>query len=175
MIIYTIVPESDIYHSLLLESSNDWDVFQQFDGRKLGDSWTPIPVKIYRSLEAGDFPSLASHVPVFSRRALQSLSPLIGDCIEALPLKNNVEELYAINVLDVVDCLDYSRSEFKYFSDGEIMDIVRYAFKADCIRDKHIFKVRESPLNRVLVSEEFKNVVEGSGLEGLIFRLVDQE
>lgn len=71
--------------------------------------------------------------------------------------------------------MDYSRAELKYFSDGEIMDIVRYAFKADCIRGKHIFKVRESPLNRVLVSDEFKNVVEGSGLEGLIFRIVDQE
>ena len=144
MSIYVIVPDSDIYHSLLLGDSDDWDVFHQFDGRKFIDSWRPVPVRIYRSHKSGDFPSLVSHVPVFSRRALHALSPLIGDSIEALPLQNSVEELYAINVLAVVDCMDYSRAELKYFSDGEIMDIIRYAFKPDCIKGKHIFKVRES-------------------------------
>src|SRR5438045_3641668 len=74
--------------------------------------WRPIRVNVDATAGgAGDFPSLQEGaVPVFSERALDALGPLIQGRIEALPIVHPNGQYFLINVLDIVDCLDESRS-----------------------------------------------------------------
>lgn len=173
MTIYRIVPDSDTYHSLSIIDSEHVEIFRQFTGKSLAHSWFPVQVRIFRAKKSGDFPSLLSHVPIFSERALQILRPLISNSLEALPLKCDFGKFYAANILDVVDCLDDSLANIERFSSGRIMAIERYAFKEDCIEGKHIFKIPETALQDVLVSDNFKSLVEENGLLGLEFKQVD--
>jgi hypothetical protein len=169
---YTITPDADTYHCLVLTNPSDWDRFDEFTGERLADTWTPVAVKTLKVKKAGDFPYLISHVPVFSGRAWQILQSLVKGSVEALPLEHPTKTVYAINVLDLLDCLDYSRSQIVRFPSGGIMEIERYAFKEGCVEGKHIFKIAEAPLKQVLVSDAFKELVERSQLEGLIFSKV---
>jgi hypothetical protein len=172
MTTYTIISDVDTYDALVLANPNDWDKLDKFTGERLADTWTPVAVKTLKVKKAGDFLYLIHHVPVFSERAWQVLQPLVKDSVEALPLKHPKKIFYAINVLVLVDCLDYSRSQIERFPSGGIMEIERYVFKDGCVEGKHIFKVAEAPLKRVLVSEKFKELVEKNRLEGLIFSKV---
>jgi hypothetical protein len=168
MAVYKMVPDTDKYHRLVLGESGQ-RIVNRFLGRSLKKRWKPLSVSIYKSKKWGDFPRLESHVPVFSDKALKILEPLIADSIEALPLISDSKRFFAVHVLDLVDCLDYERSEVKRFPEGNIMRIGWYVFKKGCIDGKHIFRIREAPLKDVLVSEEFKRVVEESKLEGVDF------
>jgi hypothetical protein len=172
MAVFVFTPDSDTYDSLVLAKSRDYDRLNMFTGGALASDWRPISARILKGKKHGDFPSLAGHVPVFGKRALDALRPLVNHCIEVLPLKVPSGELFAINVLQITDCLDVSRSELELDPDGEVMYIARYAFDEQCLEGKHILKLRQVPLYGVFVSEEFKRRVEEEGLQGLIFREV---
>jgi len=166
---YLPIPDSDIYHRIHPCNSDGWNVlFDQFKGKPVGDAWTPIPVKFKKGQRRGDFPFLVTSIPVFSERALQVLKPLVADKIEILPLECQEEPLYAINVLDVVYCLDYSRSKFEFFLGNRT--IKKYAFKEGSIYGHHLFKLETE--RGVLVSHRFKSLVEQNGLVGLTFKPV---
>ena len=172
MAVFVYTPDSDTHDSLVLPNSRDYDRLNLFTGKELAKAWRPLSVRVVKGKKRSDFPSLASHVPVFTRRALDTLYPLVAPHIEALPLKSTKGEFFAINVLLVTECLDLSRSEVKFFSSGGIMRIARYAFDMECVRGQDMFKLRQVPLYEVYVSDEFKRQVEGAGLQGLIFRKV---
>jgi hypothetical protein len=171
---YIAIPDSDEFDSLLPLDSEDWDVFERFDGRPLAASWSPVPVKVYVGKRRGDFPSLLADVPVFSERALHVLGPLMGSSIEALPLQCKKGSFYAINVLEVVAALDQERSEIDRFPDGRVMDVERYVLQEDLLQGRDIFKLAEVTPSRVFVSEAFKKSAEENGLQGLIFKPVDR-
>jgi len=166
---FLIIPDSDIYNSLVPSNPEDWSIFDLFIGNSLADTWHPVNVEILKAKKVGDFPSLANHVPVFSVRALQVLRPLLGECIEALPLACKSHNFYAINVLEVLNCLDKGKSEITWLPSGGVMFIDRYVFKKSCIGEQHIFKLVEKVLGKPIVSETFKKIVEQANLEGLIF------
>jgi hypothetical protein len=76
--------------------------------------------------------------------------------------------------LDVIDCLDYEKSELSYFRSDphDIKKILKYEFLKDKIRDKVIFKIPENKLNVPFVTDQFKLEVEKHGLEGFRFEEV---
>jgi hypothetical protein len=173
MSVYKLVPDGDSYDSLLYDEQDDTvSIDRQFNGQPLARSWIPVRVKIYSVGQRGDFPELGSHIPVFSERAWRILEPLIGASVEALPLACDEGTFLAINVTDVADCLDHERSSISRFSDGRVMWVDSHVFKEGCVGDRNIFKIPESRLAAVFVSEKFKKAVEDTGLEGLIFRQV---
>lgn len=169
MNLYILSTNVDIYDCLLLANSDQWEIFDAFNGQSIINKPTRVDVRYFKCEKSGDFPYLASHVPVFNERAFKTLQPLISQNIESFQLESESDSLYAINVLKVVDCLDYEKSEIEWLPEGNIMLIDRYVFKNDCAKGEHIFKIRQAELKDVLVSEEFKKLVESSGLEGLIF------
>lgn len=172
MTVYLLRPKSNTYHSLAPLHEEDWEVFDSFVGDPLGERWTPVRVVFEEGDAAGDFPSLLRHVPVFSDRALKVLLPLIETSVEVLPLDlvGEEEKLYAINVLNLLDALDYEKSKVTRFPSGGVMFIDEYAFREDVISGADIFKIAEAPLKSVLVSECFKALTEENGLLGLAFK-----
>ena len=58
-----------------------------------------------KGLELSDAPGFT--IPVFSRRAWECLEPLISKNVEILPLDFNEKEYFGINVITVLDAIDY--------------------------------------------------------------------
>lgn len=148
---------------------------QSFDGRPKKINWTPIKVKRMepeKGLLLGDAPGFT--IPVFSKRALEFLYPIIGDSSEILPLLTDEGEFYGINVTAVVDVIDYAKSEYLTYNDGKrIMAFKKYAFVQNHVLMHHnIFKIVDEPTRRAYVSDKFKRVVEDNELTGFKFKLV---
>jgi hypothetical protein len=160
----------------------DRDLLFFSSGQPLSGTWVPVPVLLDHRLvdnvmeepqpRKGDFPSLYGATPIFSERAWETLYPLVGGSVEALPLIHpSGEKYFAINVLDVVDCLDLTKTKLtRNDVTGRVSSIQEYHFRQHLLTGKHIFKLPETKGLEVLVSEEFKQAVETSELKGLIFR-----
>jgi len=80
---------------------------------------------------------------------------------------------YLIHVMETIDCLDVERSKLKRFDEadgGWVMEIVRYALKAELLVGKHIFKLTPETTGSLLLDDTFRTAVEENGLTGLEFR-----
>src|SRR2546427_2089610 len=107
---------------------HDLDYFQtHFVGEAMATKWRPPPVTIQgKSKRLTDFVSWMHQAPVCSERAKDSLEPVIGDSVEFLRLVEiRGKPYYAINVLKLVDCLDWtgSRVTFSPSAPDRILDI----------------------------------------------------
>lgn len=147
---------------------------QSFDGRIKKDIWKPLPVKRMepeKKLELSDAPGFT--IPVFSKKALEILRPLIQNSVEELALQFQEAEYYGINVTAVLNVIDYSKAKYRMYSDGKrIMAFQKYAFR-NCIelRNNNIFKIVDEPTRRAFVSDKFKQTVENYNLSGFKFKL----
>lgn len=175
MRIWQLYFDVDKYENLVPVIKFSADEIQSFDGRRKKDVWTPVQVKRMepeKKLELGDAPGFT--IPVFSRRALEILYPIIKDSVEVLELKFPEEEFYGINIISVLDVIDYSKSQYRTFSDGKkIMAFQKYVFKM-CreLEINNIFKIVDEKRRRAFVSDRFKNAVEENNLKGFKFKLV---
>lgn len=175
MKIWKLFFEVDKFDNLMPEVPFSVEELHSFDGREQKEKWKPIKVKrMYpqKKLQLGDAPGF--DFPVFSRRAVDVLRPLIQDSIEKLELISQDGEYYGINVITVLDVIDYQKSKYKTFSDGKrIMAFEKYCFKENNdIKRYNIFKIVDEPRRSAFVSDKFKQAVEQSGLLGFKFVLV---
>jgi hypothetical protein len=165
--------ELDTFDNLIPVKELSLDEILSFNGISKKSEWKPIAVRKMENKELSNAPGFHSHIPVFDGTALDQVSDLILDGAEVLPMLSLDGEFYAINVTDVLDCIDYDKSVFKKFSDGKrIMRFIKYEFIADIVRGKHIFKIVDEPLRRPFVSDEFRKRVINNNLLGFKFKLV---
>lgn len=148
----------------------------QFDeGHSIAASWQPVTMEVDISGgPLGDFPRCPMGPPVLSKQAWNVLCPHIGTVAEALPVMTPFGDYFALNILDVIDCLDHMRSEFTYYPaslGGGRHRIIKYQLKPALIIDKLLFKIPEQ-LTRVIVSEKFKELVAEASLKGLDFSTI---
>ena len=148
-------------------------VSDQFDrGKSISSSWQTVVMEVNTSQgPLGDFPVCPMGPPVLSQKAWSVLEPMIGDAVEALPVITPVGIYFALNVMDVVDCLDYGQSEMSYYPasmDGGLHRIIKCQLNSDLIKHKDIFKIPER-MTQAIVSENFKRVSENELLNGLNF------
>lgn len=174
--VWQIRAESDVYDNLIPRDPPGAErALRGFCGPAIGSSWVPLEVEVLPCIRSGDFPSLASHVPVFSQRALSVLAEMIRGDAEVLPLIEKSRRWYAINVFIAPGVLDSERAEVdRYEGSGRVHHIRRYAFHRHALEDHCLFKLAELPLSWPLVREPFKDLVERNRLEGLRFVRVPQ-
>lgn len=174
MKIWRLEFEVDEYDNLATEKDMSLDEMQSFDGRSQKADWRPLKVirmEPEKNLELSNAPGFI--FPVFDKKALEILLPLIENEVEILPLEFDEREFYGINVTKVMDCIDYDNSKFKLFSDGKrIMRFIKYSFVEEKIKGMNIFKIIDEPRRRAFVSDEFRNAVLNTGLTGFKFKLV---
>ena len=165
--------DADSFENLIISDESFNNLLKTFNGEEKNDGWTPIPVrKMYGDREFSNTPGFAPHIPVFDNKAVSELSCMLKNEAEILPLHSENGTFYAINVTDVLDCIDYKESEYKTFRDGKrIMRFTKYSFIESIIKKHNIFKIKDEPLKRPFVSDEFKNIVQSSGLISLKFEL----
>ena len=164
----------DEYDNLIPVTEFTAEEIQAFDGRSHLNQWKPVPVKRMepeKGLELGDAPGFV--FPVFSRKALKCLEPLISKNVEILPLEFNEKEYLGNNIITVLDAIDYEKSIYKTYRDGKrIMAFKKYAFLPDVIENVSIFKISDEKTRYAFVSDEFKQTVEKNNLSGFQFKLV---
>ncbi|MGO4530028.1 DUF1629 domain-containing protein [Paenibacillus sp. 2TAF8] len=82
-------------------------------------------------------------------------------------------ELYVVNVTNVLDCVDWNRSEIRTYSDGSWADFNKLVFDFSKIPvDTYMFKIKETATVEVFVTDLFKQVVEEYKFKGLNFNVV---
>lgn len=149
------------------------DEIQSFNGSTKLLNWHPYQVEpIENNLELGDAPGFT--IPVFSQKACDVLMPLISHDVEFLPLLCSRGNFFAVNVIKVLDVIDYSNSIFRKYSDGKrIMTFQKYSFRScNALNESNIFKIIDEPTRRAFVSEQFKKTIEENELKGFNLKLV---
>ncbi len=168
MNIYRLKFDVNNYKSIQLCERVDSEFYQMFDGSSIKDNWEIKKVKEYdedKDLKEGDAPGFT--IPVLNQKALDLLFPIIKDDVEILPLKFKDSLLYGINVLNVIDAINYDLSEYRTYRDGKrIMTFKKYVFIDNMIKDENIFKIIDLPRGDIFVSELFYNTVYENKLEG---------
>jgi hypothetical protein len=171
MKIWRLDSDVNYYENLIPIKEEDWDKLL-FRGKNLADEWTPVPVRILEESKASDSPGLDSSAPVFSEKAVEMLKDLIDSSVEILPVRCRKGNYFAINVVNVIDCVDYSNSIFKTFKNSKkIMLFEKYSFIPERVEGKNIFKIVDEPTKRAFVSDVFRELVLSSGLTGFKFDL----
>ncbi|NFP90974.1 imm11 family protein [Clostridium sporogenes] len=180
MKVWELDSDANNYDNVTLSNESDWDKLMAygFHGKSIKDTWMPFCVEEIESIRKGDNPGFFGSSPVFSRKAVKVLKKYLDNNTEILPLmyrkKNHFskEEYFVINVINLIDCIDYERAEVKRFKNSdEILRFIKYAFKSEVIKNEHIFKIPELK-GRVFVSEEFRQRVMDKDLKGFKFELV---
>ncbi|MGV3774760.1 MAG: imm11 family protein [Verrucomicrobiales bacterium] len=169
--IYTLLSQAD--KGLALAS--DLEYFQShFVGKPMRNTWCPPGIEILNHRKpVRDFVSWMLTAPVVSKRAKECLEDFLTDTVEFLPLmKVKRVQLYAINVINVIDCLDVGRSEVHYDSatGKSIVNVHRFSFFMERIPpDARIFKVPEDT-GSVFVFQNFIDKVIKHQLTGSLLQ-----
>lgn len=167
MKIYKLYTDAD--NGLVLRT--DLEYFQtHFVGKPMRLSWEAPNLSILnKSKPLRDFTSWTLQALVISEKAKICLDPLIGRYVEFLPLVQiKTKQLYAINVLNILNCLNVERSSILHSptNPDRIMSVHRFAFDEEkFLLDPIIFKVPED-LGCVFVSGTFVEAVIKNRLKG---------
>jgi len=119
----------------------------------------------------GDVFSVEVSSFILNEKSYKILYPYLKNHSQIFRLKNENKIFYVINVIDVIDCLDYEKSELKLFpSSGRVMRVIKYAFRTEKLKNASIFKLPEFPNSISYVTEEFKKIVEDNNITGFKFK-----
>ncbi|WHY79978.1 hypothetical protein QNH20_12895 [Neobacillus sp. WH10] len=176
MKIWQLSCQCEKYEILSFMNDEDSDLFREnFRGVPMKETWIPIQVGTYKEGNESDYPDGLLSPPVFSEKAVHVLGGLLQGKAELLPLySTKYKKYYAINVVNVLDCIDGENSEVKRYRTGSIMKYKKYAFVQQAIKGQDIFKIvdhEEKKIKKtsVFVSDLFRNKVLNSGLKGFDF------
>lgn len=114
-----------------------------------------------------DYPC-AHNVPIFSRRAVASLRPMLEPNGELLPVRSALGTFYAYNLRTIAtDAFDLELSECLPRGRQLPAQIKRFVFR-EAVSSFVIFRIREYP-NAILVNQEFVSAAVENHLTGMNF------
>lgn len=146
-----------------------------FEGGSKLEGWTKIEVETLYKRVYSDFPHYVIGQPVVSERIklMMEKDHILLNKVEFLPLCNEDKDIFMINVTNVLDCVDYPRSDIRRFKDGSWMSFENLVFdKAKIPENTYIFKIKETAAVEVFITDKFKDWVEKNKLKGLDFSVV---
>lgn len=152
-----------------------FEQLHMFNGESVLDKWEKPKTEISKgaSRRKSDYPYFSVGLPVMSKKALDILLPIMGDAVEILPVDVQGEDYYGINVLKVLDVVDYKKSDHWFLPSGVIM-VTKYVLTyRDDLPECHIFKTLDNTMTSwPFVSDRFKEAVEVNKLKGFEFELI---
>ena len=174
MKIWILDSDVDNYENVITNGTPDLDFLSSFDGRRKEAEWDILSVaRMYGNRDMSNTPGFSPHILIVDEKAYDALKDVLKNDAEFLPVELEGKRLYILNVIKVLDCIDYDKSEYKTFRDGKrIMRFKKYAFIESAIVGNEIFKIKDEPLKRPFVTTKFKDIVENSNLTGFKFELV---
>ncbi len=176
MKIWSVHPESDKYKGLMFLSDNDRKSMDLIDGKALLNIWGGLNAEFEnRRRPIADFSDLYPGILVLNDKAVNKLEKYFENTVEylALNVKNSPVKFTMVNIINVIDCLDYEKSIFsRYPDDGQIFHCRKYVFQESLVGKQHLFKAPEFARAVLFASDAFKQTVEEEGLTGFVFKLV---
>lgn len=167
------------YRAFETKEKNGYKAFC-FKGEPLSN-WTEVELypsshQTEKGKSIGDVYPVEVSAVVVNERCFNIIKPYIQGAVQVLNAKRETQQLFALNVTEIRDCLDREKSKLKLFSSsGRIMRIEKYAFRREMLRNAFIFKIPEEVHTHPYVTDDFKNLIEQNGIKGFKFVLVWQD
>ncbi len=160
--------------SSFLTYANDSDV-GRFHSSFIGKSmiindWDPIWIEEVKiNSKKYDACTFGSH-PLLNEKAVEALRNLITGKVEILPYLHKSEKYFAINVINMIDCLDIPKSEVVIHEKYHIItQINKFSFIETLVADETIFKIPQRGGTLTLVTDRFRDRVIEPKLTGFEF------
>ena len=118
---------------------------------------------------------ITTGIVLFNQKAKDCLEGVFGDYVEFVPAKYQDDIYYIVNVLNIIDGLNYEKSEFEKLDDGRPYSINKFSLRPNIVNNISIFKLfLEDRIysTEIFVSQEVKDIVEENGLTGFSFEEV---
>ena len=156
-----------------------------FDGSSRAWSWRPLHLGLRPPGKTPpDFSKLGHGAFVLREAARKLTQPVLERCGELLEVHlvddtlSNHQVGHLVNLTQVADCLDPEATEWVEVQ-GRKVHVKRYAFRPEALPDVALFKVAGLERDRLFTisgrgprERDFKLLVEGAGLTGLVFEPV---
>ncbi|MDK8182133.1 hypothetical protein [Paenibacillus sp. UMB4589-SE434] len=153
-----------------LSSFSDIELYK---GLPLGGEWVPFKVQTYQEGSRMDFYNYYGGIPVITEKTYEILKPYMENQVEFLPIIYDQTVLYAMNVTNVIDAIDYRSIKVSKMPSGKLNPLDTYHFNNDKIKDIDlIFKIPEQVSTSVFVTSKFVDLLNMYKLEGPSLYLV---
>ncbi|AJS61133.1 imm11 family protein [Paenibacillus sp. IHBB 10380] len=145
-----------------------------FNGETKEQIWSPIEVETLYKRTYKDFPVYRIGKPVISAKVKRAIESFISSEVEFLPLVHKELELYMINVTNILDCVDWERTDVEWTEENSFAGFNKLVFDFSKIPEHtYIFKFKELATVAVYVTEEFKELIERNKFKGLDFEFTE--
>lgn len=136
--------------------------------RQPKEEWKALPV-VGKVSPLHDYPCLNLLIPVFSRRATDTLGTMLTENGMLLALSTDVGEYFGFICMTKLNALDLQKTRLRRKNPNERSDLIEYyAFDPSVLTNATIFRIPEQP-NTYFVTDVFKERVEQSKLNGFHF------
>jgi hypothetical protein len=126
------------------------------------DDFIPVEMKVVKKGKHSDFYGYLPGIPIISLETKEFLSPFIENSVQFLEFKLK-QDIFALNVTNVIDCIDYDKS---IIEDGSIRKI---EFDKSKLEGQYIFKIPQRRRSAVYVTDALKDIIEKSPFKGYEF------
>lgn len=124
----------------------EWELIIMGTGASEADTWWPRSYTLIESKKKlGNLanPHTGSFL-ILDYASAKKLEPVMGNA-ELLPLKCDFGGYWCVNVIDVLDCVNYEQSEYTALSGGDwpplFAGCTKLVFIRDAVQDHHLFKI----------------------------------
>ncbi|HEY9747368.1 MAG TPA: DUF1629 domain-containing protein [Allocoleopsis sp.] len=151
----------------IAEFCPDWP---DFEGQRIGKAWKMFRAELDPEKQIGNFTDIDPGVLICDAFAHSKIGEAIAEEVEVLPIQVDKLEMNVLNVINTIDCLDESRSDIEYFSDGGVASIKRYSLDTNLLTDVMLFKIPQFSRTEIYASNTFRDLVLNTSLTGLNFQ-----
>jgi len=144
------------------------------NGEKKNGKFDNLEIEMIDSGKSSDLPQFWNLIGglIFSEKAKICLESHLKDCVEFIPLKYGCANYYLLNVIQIVDAIDYDKAVLRKLDTGLVVGIEKYSFIENEMKNVCMFKVLlgEKIYNsETYISSELKEKIEGCDLVGFKF------
>ena len=157
--------------------------FLDFDCDLRASEWKELEVYIYNpKTKPKDFYSMISGILIFNEKVLDICQTVFEMSGEILPLQvERGEKLYLLNILQCMNGLDYNRTIWDYYPNGNKGRILDYKFHEwRIVNESTLFKIPETSKTDIFCftddrneDDQFYYLYHKHKLTGLIFEEID--
>lgn len=153
-----------------LKAREDYDRWPYFGGQPLGDGWEVFKGRFARGLPVGSFTYVGPGNLICQANVVAALPAKAREEVEVLPLDIKGHDVRLLNVINVIDCLDESRSDITRFKSGRVLLINKYVFDEGRLRGVYLFKIPQLLRTEVYATDLFRSFIDEHGFTGLEFK-----
>lgn len=143
-------------------------------GKNQKEELVNLEVEVVEGTQRSDSPKFwsASGTLIFSKRAKECVEEFLGNCVEFIPIKYKDSFFYLVNILEVIDAINYEKVILRKLDTGLVVGIEEYSFIADKVQRTPMFKVLLNGRiysTEIYVSDKLKKKIEADNLIGFKF------